>query len=84
MIKLIFINLFRKQKLIGSWRKYRRSTSDITLHNTVQTFKFPDTSQVHITCNVEVETIKLFSQTPSNLIYVCECEDMYVFIQTLC
>ena len=40
-------------KLIGNWQK-SHTDADTLVHTGIQAFKFPDNSQVHITCNVEV------------------------------
>ena len=53
VIKLIF----RMPKLIGNWQKSHSvlaEQADMVLHTGIQAFKFPDNSQVHITCNVQV------------------------------
>ena len=44
-------------KLIGNWQKSHSvlaEQADMVLHTGIQAFKFPDNSQVHITCNVQV------------------------------
>ena len=54
VIKLIF----RMPKLIGNWQKSHsvlaEQGADLVLHTGIQAFKFPDNSQVHITCDVQV------------------------------
>ena len=51
--------IFRKEKLVGDWKKSRQveGSAKLVLYNVVNAFKFPDKAQVHITCNVEVRLL---------------------------
>jgi hypothetical protein len=54
------IYFFSKKKLIDFWQKSTntgKSGATLIAHTKVTAFRFPETDQVYLTCNVEVNNI---------------------------